>query len=184
MFVVVPAWLIERQLPLSAHWKIYLPVVLVSFALMMPPLNWAERTGRLRAVFLGAIALLGLVMLALATQPESLVWMTVLLLVFFTAFNVMEAALPSVVSRLAPEGARGTALGIYNTTQALGLFAGGGLGGWASGRWGGVTVFVMCALLLGGWLLLALGQRRWPAAARGGRGSGRQGKASGSISAQ
>ena len=167
MFIVVPAWLIDRHLPLSEHWKIYLPVVLASFAVMMPPLNWAERSGRLRVVFLGSIAVLALVLTGFALEPDGLVLMSLLLFVFFAAFNVMEAALPSLVSRLSPEGARGTALGIYNTTQALGLFAGGGLGGWASARWGGVTVFWMCAALLAAWLVVALGQRRWPAASAG-----------------
>jgi MFS family permease len=181
MFIVVPAWLIDRHLPLAEHWKIYLPVVLASFAVMMPPLNWGERTGRLRVVFLGSIAVLALVLTGFALEPGGLVLMSLLLFVFFAAFNVMEAALPSLVSRLAPEGARGTALGIYNTTQALGLFAGGGLGGWASARWGGVTVFWMCAGLLAAWLLVALGQRRWPAASAGrgrrGRGKAAQGSA-------
>jgi predicted MFS family arabinose efflux permease len=91
-----------------------------------------------------------------------------LLFGFFTGFNVLEAVLPSLVSRLAPPDAKGAALGIYNTTQALGLFAGGALGGWLQARFGGAAVFAVCAGLLVVWWGLAAGQRRWPAP----RGSG------------
>lgn len=170
MFVVLPAWLVERaQLPLSAHWQIYLPVVVVSFALMMPPINWGERTGRLRTVFLTSILLILAVQLGYAAEPVGLLPFAVLLLVFFAAFNVLEASIPSMVSRLAPADAKGTALGMYNTTQALGLFAGGALGGWVSSRFGGASVFFLCAGAMVAWLLVAVGSRRWPAAQPGRR---------------
>jgi MFS family permease len=163
MFVVIPSWLVQSAgLPLPEHWKVYLPVVLLSFLFMLPPLGWGERTGRLRTVFVAAIGLLALVELGLALHPAGLVPLTVLLLGFFAGFNVLEATLPSLVSRLAPADARGAALGIYNTTQALGLFAGGGLGGWMAARWSGEIVFAGCAAVLVSWLLIALGQRRWP----------------------
>ena len=171
MFVVVPRWLVERAgLPLAGHWKLYLGVLLLSFVAMLPALFWGERRGHLRVVFLGAIALLAAVALGLAAQPPGLVAMGGLLFAFFTGFNILEASLPSLVSRIAPPDAKGAALGIYNTTQALGLFAGGALGGWLQSRWGGGTVFAMCALLLVVWLAAAAGHRRWPAA----RGAGRQ----------
>ena len=171
MFVVLPQWLVERaQLPLSDHWKVYLPVVAASFVLMVPPIVWGERAGRQRAVVLASIAILLATQLGYAAEPVGLLPFAVLLLVFFSAFNVLEAAVPSMVSRLAPADVKGTALGIYNTVQALGLFAGGAIGGWASSRFGGAAVFVMCAGVMVVWLLAALGQRRWPApSARSGR---------------
>lgn len=163
MFVVVPGWLVERAgLALPDHWKLYLAVIVASFAIMLPPLLWSERRGRLKPVFLGAIALLAAVSLAFSTQPAGLVAMAGLLLAFFTGFNILEASLPSLVSRLAPADAKGAALGVYNTTQSLGLFAGGALGGWVLARWGGGAVFAMCALLLVVWLAAAAGHRRWP----------------------
>jgi MFS family permease len=163
MFVVVPAWLVEYAgLPLAAHWKIYLPVVVISFALMIPPLILAERRGQMRQVFVGAVALLLIVQLAFVFSPPGLVVLVLLLLGFFAAFNVLEASLPSLVSRLAPADAKGTALGIYNTTQSLGLFAGGLLGGWVQQQWGKPAVFMACALLAAIWLLASLGHRRWP----------------------
>jgi len=104
--------------------------------------------------------------LGYAAQPVGLLPFAVLLLVFFAAFNVLEATLPAMVSRLAPPDVKGTALGIYNTTQALGLFAGGALGGWASSRFGDVAVFVLCAGTALVWLGVAVGARRWPAPGR------------------
>jgi MFS family permease len=163
MFVVLPAWLVERaQLPLAEHWKVYLPVVAASFVLMVPPIAWGERAGRLRVVTLASIAVILVSQLGYATQPVGILPFVVLLLVFFAAFNVLEATVPSMVSRLAPPDVRGTALGIYNTVQALGLFAGGALGGWASSRFGGVSVFVLCAGVMAVWGIGAAGQRRWP----------------------
>ena len=163
MFVVLPAWLVERaQLPLADHWKIYLPVVAASFVLMVPPIAWGERAGRLRAVVLASIALILAAQLGYAAQPVGVWTFAVLLLVFFAAFNVLEATVPSMVSRLAPPDVKGTALGLYNTVQALGLFAGGAIGGWASSRFGGVAVFVLCAGVMAVWFVVAMGARRWP----------------------
>jgi MFS family permease len=163
MFVVLPAWLVERaDLPLADHWKIYLPVVTASFVLMVPPIAWGERAGRLRAVTLASIALILVAQLGYAAQPVGVVPFAVLLLVFFAAFNVLEATVPSMVSRLAPPDVKGTALGMYNTVQALGLFAGGALGGWVSSRLGDVAVFVLCAGVMAVWFGVAKGARRWP----------------------
>lgn len=168
MFVVVPAALIEQAgLPLGRHWQVYLVVMLVSLALMMPPLLWAERRGRLKSLFLAAIGLLALVQLGLMAQPASLSLLAVLLTAFFAGFNTLEAGLPSLISRLAPAGARGAAMGVYNTSQSLGLFAGGALGGWLAAHGGGVAVHALCGILMVAWWLVTRGQTRWPAA--GGR---------------
>jgi MFS family permease len=163
MFVVLPAWLVDRAgLLLADHWKLYLPVVLVSFALMTPPLGWSERHGRVRALFLSAVMLVAVVELGYALGPASAWWFGGLLLVFFTAFNILEALVPSMVSRLAPADARGTALGVYNTTQAIGLFAGGAGGGWAASAFGGTGVFLLCTGVMVAWAAVAAGARRWP----------------------
>ncbi|HLT27587.1 MAG TPA: MFS transporter [Zeimonas sp.] len=167
MFVVLPTWLADRAgIAVSDHWKIYLPVVVFSFLLMLPPLFWSERRGKLRIVFLAAIAMVLVVQLALVAQPSGLLPFVVLLLVFFAGFNVLEASLPSLISRLAPVDAKGAALGVYNTTQSLGLFFGGLLGGWVQQSWGRPAVFVACAALMAAWLVVASGHRRWPRSAR------------------
>jgi len=160
IFVVIPVALVrDGGLPIGEHWKIYLPVILGSFVLGMPLLFYAERRGRMKLVFMGAIALLLAVELALAAGYANLHAIVPLLLAFFVAFNVLEASLPSLVSRVAPVAARGTALGVYNTTQSLGLFAGGAVGGLIANRFGDAAVFVFGTAVVALWLGVAAGMR-------------------------
>src|SRR5687768_709066 len=119
MFVVVPPLLVRAGLALAEHWMLYLPVVLVSFALMVPPILYADRRNRPKPVMLGSVALLAAVQAAFALGGAGIAGLSLLLVAFFVAFNVLEALLPSLVSRMAPARARGTAIGIYNTTQTL-----------------------------------------------------------------
>jgi MFS family permease len=175
MFVVVPTLLVERAgLPVAAHWQVYLPVVLGSFALMIPPLVAAERHGRSRRLFLGSIALLVAVQIGLTWWATGLVTIAAWLLGFFVAFNLLEAAIPSLVTRVAPPRAKATALGVYNTTQAFGLFAGGALGGWLAKHFGAAGVFMAAAALGLVWAAIAAGMRiPPPAASRAIVGTGR-----------
>ena len=160
MFVVVPPLLVERAgLPVAAHWHVYLPVVLLSFLLMIPPLLAAERYGRSRRLFLGAIGLLVAAQVGLTWWATGLVTIAVWLLGFFVAFNLLEAAIPSLVTRVAPPRAKATALGVYNTTQAFGLFAGGALGGWLAKHFGAAGVFMAAAALGLVWAAVAAGMR-------------------------
>jgi MFS family permease len=160
MFVVVPLLLVERGgLPVAAHWQVYLPVVLASFVLMVPPLMAAERHGRSRRLFLGSIALLVAVQVGLTWWATGLVSISTWLLGFFVAFNLLEAAIPALVTRVAPARAKATALGVYNTTQAFGLFAGGVLGGWLAKHYGAGGVFLGAAVLGLVWACVAAGMR-------------------------
>ena len=157
MFVVVPHALVATGgLPVTEHWKVYLPAVLASFVLMLPAILGVERRGQVKAVFLGSIALLALVQIGFVALAPQLVGLVALLVAFFVAFNVLEATLPSLVSRVAPPSSRGAALGIYNTTQSLGLFAGGALGGWLAQHYGAAGVHVFGAALAVAWALAAL----------------------------
>ncbi len=166
IFVVLPGWLVERAgLDLGSHWMLYLPVVLLSFWPMMPAVNWGEKKQRHRVVFVSSVAVLGLVLLALATRPQGLIPFAVLLFLFFAVFNILEASLPSMVSRLAPAHIRGTALGLFNTTQSLGLFAGGAVAGLVRAAWGDAAVFMLAGFVIAVWLVAALGHRHWPVAA-------------------
>lgn len=156
MFVVLPHALIERgALPAPEHWKVYLPAVLASFAVMVPAIIAAEKRDKMRPVFLSAIALAALVQAGLYFLGDSLWWLGFWLLLFFVAFNILEATLPSLVSRTAPPAAKGAALGVYNTTQAVGLFIGGALGGYIAQHFGDNAVFSACALLAVCWMLVA-----------------------------
>ncbi len=165
MFVVVPVQLVELGQPLPQHWKIYLPVVLASFALAMPPIVMAERRGRLRLLLLAAGALMVIVQLGLRWLAPTVTALALWLLAFFAAFNVLEASFPSLTSRLAPVSARGLALGIYNTTQSIGLAVGATVGGWLAQHVGRGSVFLFAAAAMAGWVALAAGMREVPARA-------------------
>lgn len=161
MWVAVPTLLVQAGLVKTAHWQVYLPAVLLSFA-ALGRLFAMERKGQLRSALLLAIVLVllvqaGLGALTLAGDAPSLWLLGAAMLVFFIGFNMLEATQPSLVSRMAPDRLRGAALGAYNTLQSLGLFAGGFLGGWLS-RHGSLTgVFAATALLCVVWLVVT-----WP----------------------
>jgi predicted MFS family arabinose efflux permease len=160
MWMAVPAMLVQAGLTREHHWWVYLPAVLGSFVVMGGTLFQLEKRGYLRAVFLTAIALAALVqagLMLLASGTPSVGALIALLFVFFYGFNVLEASQPSLVSRLAPVHARGAAMGVYNTLQSLGFFAGGALGGWLAKHVGAPGLFAVCAGLMLLWLLVA-----WP----------------------
>ncbi|MDI6746202.1 MAG: MFS transporter [Rhodocyclaceae bacterium] len=157
LWMVVPAALIASGgLPGAEHWKVYLPAVLLSLALMVPAIIAAEKHGKLRPIYAGAVALLVLVQAGLAMFGGGLWAIGLWLLLFFVAFNILEALLPSLISRLAPPAAKGAALGIYNTTQSLGLFLGGILGGLLVKYFGPTAVHLFCAAVGIIWLALAV----------------------------
>lgn len=167
MFVVMPSALIRLgHIPLAEHWKIYLPIVLISFALMLPPIFVSEKYGKSKQIFVGAIGLLLLVQIGMwlvTSQTEAhWIWLLVLLLAFFIAFNILEASQPSLVSRIAPPAAKGAALGVYNTCQAIGLFCGGALGGWLTQHVGGPSVFILGGVLSIVWLIIAANMQNLP----------------------
>jgi len=159
MFVVVPPLLVQSGLALSEHWKLYLPVVLASLVFMVPAILYADRRNRPKTVLLAAVALLAGAEALLGLLDAGLGGLAVLMLAFFVAFNVLEALLPSLVSRLAPAKGRGVAIGVYNTTQTLGVFFGGLLGGWIASRYGTAAVFGVSASLVVLWLLRVFGMR-------------------------
>jgi MFS family permease len=164
MWVALPALLVQAGLAKESHWIVYLPAVLASFVVMGTTLFPLERRGYLRAVFLVAVGVIGLVQLgliAVAARP-AVVPLAILLFLFFCGFNMLEATQPSLASRVAPAHARGAALGVYNTLQSLGFFAGGAVGGWLSKHVGMAGLFATCAALMFLWLLVA-----WPMRAPG-----------------
>lgn len=154
MFVVVPVALKQSGLPLHQHWAVYLPVLLGSFALMIPAIIYGEKRGQMKPVFLAAIALMLAAQVGLALGIEHLWGIIAALFFYFVSFNLLEASLPSLISKLAPVSAKGTAMGVYNTAQALGLFVGGVVGGWLAQHYGFATVFVFCGVMMGVWLVV------------------------------
>lgn len=165
LFVVLPARLVAAGLPTGDHWQLYLPVVVGAFLLMLSPMRMAERKGRMKPVFLAGVLLVMVAQLGFAVPTQSMLWLGALLVVFFVGFNLLEALLPSLVSRLVPANGRGLALGVYSTSQSLGVFAGGALGGLMARHLGSVGVSVASAALLLLWWWLARQATRWPSAA-------------------
>ena len=163
MFLVVPRLLVDAGLPLSSHWEIYLPIVLLSFVLMAPAIIYGEKKQKLRTVLLLSIVLL-LISEWIFTQANSVMTIATALLVYFVGFNLLEALQPSLVSRFAKES-KGTALGIYNTTQSIGLFSGAVIGGYLMDSHGNLSVFVAGAALLVCWLIIAWSMGEMPARA-------------------
>ncbi|MFZ0558504.1 MAG: MFS transporter [Methylovirgula sp.] len=159
-FLAVPA-VLTNSLHLNGRtdWLVYLPVLLVSVALMVPAIIVAEKGGRMKEVFIAAISLLALSILALALGGGIAALAIAALVGFFTAFNVMEAILPSLVTKIAPADAKGTATGIYSSSQFLGIFLGGvgGGGAFAFGGAKGVFIFALVVALL--WLAVAATMR-------------------------
>ncbi|HEY6895805.1 MAG TPA: MFS transporter [Rhodocyclaceae bacterium] len=163
MFVVIPRQLVSvEHFPVTSHWKLYLPAVLASFVLMVPAIIMAERRGKVKPIFVGAVLLLLLTEGVFYIGNRDFWWLATGLLLFFVAFNILEATLPSLISRFAPARAKGAALGVYNTTQAFGLFLGGALGGYLANNYGVDSVFVGCGAMVALWVVVASGMGQVP----------------------
>ena len=160
LFLAVPLVLRDLGLEPLQHSSLYLPVMLVSIAAMVPFVIIAERRGLMKPVFLGAVAALVVAQLVLGQSAGQFWGFVAGLVLFFTAFNLLEATLPSLVSKVAPVDAKGTAMGVYSTSQFAGAFVGGLLGGWVHQQFGITSVFLAGALVAGIWLLLAVGMRK------------------------
>lgn len=158
-FLVLPD-LLEAGLGVARanHWMIYLPLLLGAFVAMLPFIILAEKHRQMKPVFIGAIALLGASLL-LISFSSALISVLALLFAFFMAFNLLEASLPSLVSKTAPAGGKGTATSIYASCQFFGAFVGGALGGALLQWWGAQAVLVLSAAMALAWCLLAVSMR-------------------------
>lgn len=161
VFIAMPLALRDSVgLESSEHWMIYLPVMVLSMGLMVPFVVVAEKRRRMKGVFIGSVLALGLAELGFLGLHHSTLGIAFSLLVFFTAFNTLEATLPSLIAKTSPARSKGTAMGVYSTSQFVGAFLGGLIGGWVYSRYGiaGVFVFGSLAALL--WFLVAIGMSR------------------------
>lgn len=156
-FLVMPS-ILELQLGFvrDQHWTIYLPLLVLAFVAMVPFIIIAEKRRKIKPIFVAAVALLASMIALMGEMTGSRWGFLTALFFFFMAFNLLEATLPSLMSKLAPAGAKGTASGIYSTCQFLGAFAGGVSAGWLLEYESASAVFSLCAILVAGWLLLAL----------------------------
>ncbi len=159
LFIAVPLELRRAGLPADQHWQIYLPVMVGSFVLMLPAIMQSGHSSRLKPVFIATIAALLIVQLLMPSGVSGVWPIALFLLAFFTAFNVLEALLPTLVSRAAAPGTRGIAIGVFTSLQFFGTFFGAAAGGYLYGRWGTAGIAVFGAVLVSVWLVAALGTR-------------------------
>jgi predicted MFS family arabinose efflux permease len=155
-FIIIPISLQNLAgLPGKHQWALYLPTLLLAFCLSVVCIVIAEKRHRVKQFFIAAVILLGVAEISLWVFAHSLLLSALNLLLFFTAFSLLEAFLPSLVSKTAPPARKGTALGIYSFSQFFGIFVGGALGGWLYGAFGLVNVYLFCATLAVIWLGIA-----------------------------
>jgi MFS family permease len=152
------------QVALSSHWILYLSTMLLGFILMLPLIILGERRHKLKQVFLIGVLILAVAELILFLAADSFPVFAFGMLCFFTAFNLLEATLPSLVSKISPSGTRGTAMGVFSSSQFLGIFVGGSAGGYIAGQLGYEAVFVFAAAMALVWLAVAVSMaqpRHW-----------------------
>ncbi|MFT6219101.1 MAG: putative MFS family arabinose efflux permease [Cycloclasticus pugetii] len=160
MFVVLPL-VLRGKLGIAAdhHWMVYLPVLGLSVVAMLPFIILAEKKRKMKVVFVSAVAALSLASLGLYLFSGHLWGMLGSLFVFFTAFNLLEASLPSLISKIAFAGGKGTAMGVYSSSQFFGAFCGGLMGGLVWNNYGLASVFLACGGILFIWFIVALSMK-------------------------
>ncbi len=161
-FVALPPMLEKAGLPAAEHWKLYLVTMLISFAAVIPFIIYAEIKRQMRRVFIGCVAVLLLAEIVFTGAGLHLWSLYIGLQLFFLAFNIMEAILPSLISKISPAGFKGTAMGVYSTSQFLGVAFGGMLGGWLFQLDGARMVYMGGAAITLIWLLISIRLREPP----------------------
>jgi len=154
-FVVLPQVMEHAGFPPSEHWRVYLVTMLTSFVAVIPVIIYAEKKRHMKQVFMGCVAVLLLAEIVLWSAGLHLWAVIAGIQLFFLAFNVMEAILPSLISKESPAGYKGTAMGLYSTSQFIGVAIGGSLGGYVYGNVGAGAVFLVCAAIAVVWLMVS-----------------------------
>ena len=157
MFMIIPFLIINNGgLDLKDHWMVYLPVLLISFLFTFPMIIVAEKLRKTKLVFLLSIIVLVTSQFLFIFMTNDFIGIFISLIIYFLGFNFLEASLPSMVSKIAPLNQKGLALGVYNTSQSLGIFAGGAIGGLIANHYGYDISFLACLVLLVAWFVLSL----------------------------
>ncbi|AJC48550.1 MFS transporter [Allofrancisella guangzhouensis] len=157
LFIIIPTILTNiLQIPTSYQWMVYLPVLIISFFIMFPFVMIAEVKRKMRKYFILAIALLAICLTSLVFGYSQTLVLTTILIFFFAAFTFLESCLPSLVSKIAPAGSKGTAMGIFSSCQFFGIFIGGAVGGIIFHHFGIFGILVFCILLALLWLIISL----------------------------
>lgn len=152
IFAAVPGKLVSAGLDIEQHSWLYLPVLVASFVLMVPMIIVAEKRRKMKSVVIIGAGVIGIALLAMSQATALWHWIALMLL-YFWGFNLMEASLPSWLSKIAPAGAKGSAMGVYSSMQFFGAFIGGSLGGWLLNDFSAGTLFVGLGAMVVLWAL-------------------------------
>lgn len=158
-FVTLPKLFVTAGLSLDDHWMMYLPTLFGSFFLMVPFMIWALKKQKEKQMFNAAVGLFVITLLFLALMPHTLTLLIVAMVMFFTAFNYLEATMPSMLSRIAPAGVKGSAMGVFTSSQFLGAFCGGVIGGFVADAYGEQAIFTVMLGFSLLWLMFSLGMK-------------------------
>ncbi len=155
-FVVLPLLIRDAGLVPEKHWMVYLPILITSMLVIVPFVIIAEKKRQMKKVFIGAVITLVIANSGLFIFSNNLYGLIGFLWLFFCGFNLLEATLPSLISKTAPGDLKGTAMGAYSSSQFMGAFVGGAVGGWLYGDFGVETVFLFSALAAFTWVIVAV----------------------------
>ncbi|WP_241602250.1 MFS transporter [Rosenbergiella nectarea] len=161
-FVALPGEFEQAGFPAAEHWKVYLVTMLIAFVGVVPFIIIAEVKRKMKLVFVTCVALLLVAELVLWQAGAHFWTLVVGVQLFFFAFNLMEAILPSLISKESPAGYKGTAMGLYSTSQFLGVAIGGSMGGWVFQHVDAQAVFLLGAGIAILWLLVSLTMQEPP----------------------
>lgn len=161
-FVALPGQFERAGLPAAEHWKVYLVTMLIAFVSVVPFIIYAEVKRRMKRVFIFCVALMLVAEVVLWLAGGHFWTLVIGVQLFFVGFNLMEAILPSLVSKESPPGFKGTAMGLYSTSQFIGVAIGGSMGGWVFGHFDAQSVFVVGAVIAAVWLLVSITMQEPP----------------------
>ncbi len=161
-FVALPGQFERAGLPAAEHWKVYLVTMLIAFVSVVPFIIYAEVKRRMKRVFMFCVALMLLAEVVLWLAGGHFWTLVIGVQLFFVGFNLMEAILPSLVSKESPPGFKGTAMGLYSTSQFIGVAIGGSMGGWVFGHFDAQSVFVVGAVIAAIWLVVSITMQEPP----------------------
>ena len=161
-FVALPQAMESAGFLRQQQWVVYLTTMLVSFVAVIPFVIYAEKKRQMKRVFVACVVMIFLAEIVLWLAGQHLWVIFVGIQLFFIAFNVMEAILPSLVSKEAPAGYKGTAMGIYSTSQFIGVAIGGSLGGWLLQLNGPGMVFLGSAVIAAIWFMVSMTMQEPP----------------------
>ncbi|OEG74116.1 MFS transporter [Shewanella colwelliana] len=159
VFVALPLDLVDAGLVKEKHWMLYFPAFMGAFFLMVPLIIIGVKKKNTKATFQVALLIMMAALATMAVYADNLIMLSIAVVLFFTGFNYLEASLPSLIAKFCPVGDKGSAMGVYSTSQFLGAFCGGLLGGGAYQLLGAVGVFAVALGLMFVWLLLTLGMK-------------------------